>query len=184
MMEFRPARLPGVGLVIPAVHRDHRGFFAETFDSDQFLALGLNHVWPHDSVSLSTEAGTLRGMHFQVPPRAQAKLVQITRGAARDVVVDLRVGSPTYRMAEVFELSEDVFEMLYVPVGFAHGYLTRRPNTEIRYKMSDNYSAHHSSGVLWSSVDVAWEVENLIISERDASWSPISNLESPFRWTP
>lgn len=182
MMEFRPGRLAGVGLVIPAVHRDRRGFFAETFDSEQFSALGLEPVWPHDSVSMSTLIGTVRGMHFQVPPRTQAKLVQVTRGEVFDVVVDLRVGSPTYRMTEVFELSESALELLYVPVGFAHGFVTRRSDTEVRYKMSDRYSPDHSSGVLWSSVDVDWGVEDVIISERDSSWPPVSTFDSPFRW--
>ncbi len=182
--EFRPGRLAGVGLVVPAVHRDARGTFAETYDVAMFHDLGIREHWVQDSVSSSTRAGTVRGLHFQHPPDAQAKLVRVQRGRVWDVVVDLRSDSPTYGQHEAVDLVAGTVS-LYIPVGFAHGFVTLVDDTEIVYKMSSRYSPESADGIPWDdrSLGIQWPVEpgSAILSERDLGWPPFERFESPFR---
>ena len=170
-------------LIEPARHSDHRGFFAETYSRREYLELGIEAVFVQDNHSLSREIGTLRGLHFQAPPHAQAKLIRCGRGAIFDVAVDLRRGSPTYGHWEGYELTAENGYQLYVPVGFAHGFVTLEPDSEIVYKCSDYYASETEGAVLWNDPDVGidWPTEaDPILSDKDATAPLLADLESPF----
>lgn len=167
----------------PQRHGDHRGFFAETYSRRKYSELGIDVEFVQDNHSLSREVGTLRGLHFQAPPHAQAKLVRCGRGAIFDVAVDIRRGSPTYGAWEGYELSAENGEQLYVPVGFAHGFVTLEPDSEIVYKCSDYYAPETEGAVLWNDPDISinWPTDTApILSDKDAIAPILSELESPF----
>lgn len=164
-------------------HGDHRGFFAETYSRFKYSGLGIDVEFVQDNHSLSREVGTLRGLHFQAPPHAQAKLVRCGRGAIFDVAVDIRRGSPTYGQWEGYELSGENGDQLYVPVGFAHGFVTLEPDSEIVYKCSDYYAPEKEGAVLWNDLDIGikWPTEaDPILSVKDAAAPRLKELESPF----
>jgi dTDP-4-dehydrorhamnose 3,5-epimerase len=167
----------------PQRHGDHRGFFAETYSRRKYSELGIEDEFVQDNHSLSREVGTLRGLHFQSPPHAQAKLVRCGRGAIFDVAVDIRRGSPTYGQWQGYELTAENGEQLYVPVGFAHGFVTLEPDSEIVYKCSDYYAPETEGAVLWNDPDIGidWPTKaDPILSDKDAVAPLISELESPF----
>lgn len=167
----------------PQRHGDHRGFFAETYSRRKYSELGIDFEFVQDNHSLSREVGTLRGLHFQTPPHAQAKLVRCGRGAIFDVAVDIRRGSPTYGQWEGCELTAENGEQLYVPVGFAHGFVTLEPDSEIVYKCSDYYAPETEGAILWNDPDIGidWPTDaDPILSEKDAVAPLLSELESPF----
>jgi dTDP-4-dehydrorhamnose 3,5-epimerase len=167
-----------------AVRRvDHRGFFAETYSSRKYSELGIDIEFVQDNHSLSREFGTLRGLHFQALPHAQAKLVRCGRGAIFDVAVDIRRGSTTYGHWKGYELTAENGDQLYIPVGFAHGFVTLEPDSEIVYKCSDYYFPETEGAVLWNDPDIGieWPTEaEPILSDKDAVASVFSDLESPF----
>lgn len=170
-------------LIKPIRHGDHRGFFAETYSQREYSELGVDVKFVQDNHSLSKELGTLRGLHFQAPPHPQAKLVRCGRGAIFDVAVDIRRGSPTYGQWEGYELTAENGEQLYVPVGFAHGFLTLEPDSEIVYKCSDYYAPETEGSVLWNDPDIGIEWPtgpDPILSTKDAVAPLLSDLESPF----
>ena len=172
-----------IKLIKPQRHGDHRGFFAETYSRREYSELGIDVEFVQDNHSLSREVGTLRGLHFQSPPRAQAKLVRCGRGAIFDVAVDIRRGSPTYGQWEGYELTAENGEQLYIPVGFAHGFVTLEPDSEIVYKCSDYYAPETEGAVLWNDPDIGidWPTEvEPILSDKDAVAPVFSDLESPF----
>jgi dTDP-4-dehydrorhamnose 3,5-epimerase len=177
-----PTDIPDVVRVRPARHGDERGFLSETFRSEWFPDL----AFVQDNHSLSAEVGTLRGLHLQRSPRAQAKLVRVAKGAILDVAVDVRSGSPTFGQHVAVELSAENWEQLLVPVGFAHGFVTREPNTEVLYKVTDTYSAEHEVGIAWDDPDLAisWGVEadQVILSERDRGHPPLTQLVPIFTY--
>jgi dTDP-4-dehydrorhamnose 3,5-epimerase len=177
-----PTDIPEVVRIQPTRHGDRRGFFSETFRSDWFP--GLTFV--QDNHSMSAEVGTLRGLHLQKPPRAQAKLVRVTQGAILDVAVDIRAGSPTFGHHVAVELSAENWEQLLVPVGFAHGFITREPNTEVLYKVTDVYSAKDEVGIAWDDPDlaIAWGVDadRVILSDRDREHPRLSQLAELFSY--
>ena len=167
----------------PKRHGDHRGFFAETYSRRKYSELGIDVEFVQDNHSLSREVGTLRGLHFQSPPHAQAKLVRCGRGALFDVAVDIRRGSPTYGEWKGYELTAENGDQLYIPVGFAHGFLTLMPDSEIVYKCSDYYAPETEGAVLWNDPDIGinWPKEtDPILSDKDAIATLLSELESPF----
>jgi dTDP-4-dehydrorhamnose 3,5-epimerase len=167
----------------PQRHGDHRGFFAETYSRLKYSELGIEDEFVQDNHSLSREVCTLRGLHFQSPPHAQAKLVRCGRGAIFDVAVDIRRGSPTYGQWEGYELSAENGNQLYVPVGFAHGFVTLEPDSEIVYKCSDYYSPETEGAILWNDPDIGidWPTAtDPILSDKDAVAPLFSELESPF----
>ena len=168
-MEVVPGRLEGPILVQTRVHRDPRGFFLETYREDRLEALGIRERWVQDNHSRSAR-GVVRGLHFQVGP-GQAKLVRCARGAVWDVVVDLRRGSPTYAEWEAAELSEHNARLLYVPVGFAHGFCVLSDEADVAYKCSSYYAPELERGIAYDDPDIAiaWpEGLELVPSERDA----------------
>ena len=164
-------------------HGDHRGFFAETYSRRKYSELGIEDEFVQDNHSLSRDVGTLRGLHFQAPPYAQAKLVRCGRGALFDVAVDIRRGSPTYGQWEGYELSAENGEQLYIPVGFAHGFVTLEPNSEIVYKCSDYYAPETEGSIFWNdpNIGIKWPLDiEATLSDKDAAAPLLSNLESPF----
>ncbi len=167
----------------PERHGDHRGFFAETYSRRKYSEFGIDVEFVQDNHSLSRDVGTLRGLHFQAPPHAQAKLVRCGRGAIFDVAVDIRRGSPTYGQWEAYELTAKNGDQLYVPVGFAHGFVTLEPDSEIVYKCSDYYAPETEGAILWNDPDIGidWPTEaEPILSDKDAVAPVFSDLESPF----
>ena len=180
---FRKVNGRDLILLRPKRHGDHRGFFAETYSRHKYSEFGIDDEFVQDNHSLSREVGTLRGLHFQAPPHAQAKLVRCGRGAIFDVAVDIRLGSPTYGQWEGYELSAENGDQLYIPVGFAHGFVTLEPDSEIVYKCSDYYAPETEGAVLWNEPDIGidWPTTaDPILSEKDAVAPLLADLESPF----
>ena len=170
-------------LIVPDRHCDDRGFFAETYNRHRYLALGIDTDFVQDNHSVSKKAGTLRGLHFQAPPHAQAKLIRCGRGAIFDVAVDIRRGSPTFGMWQGYELNAENGRQLYVPVGFAHGFITLKPNSEIVYKCSNYYAPNTEGAVRWNDpvIGIDWPTKSKpILSEKDAAAALLADLESPF----
>lgn len=162
---------------------DERGYFSEIYSRQRFVDYGIDIEFVQENHSVSVEKGTLRGLHFQKPPHAQAKLVRCGYGAIFDVAVDIRLGSPTYGHWQGYELTAENGHQLYVPVGFAHGFITLEPNSEIVYKCSDYYAPETEGSVLWSDPDIGinWPTSRKpILSKKDAFAPMLSDLESPF----
>ena len=170
-------------LIMPRRFGDQRGFFAETYSRQRYVELGIDVEFVQDNHSLSHDAETLRGLHFQVPPHPQGKLVRCGSGALFDVAVDIRRGSPTYGQWVGYELSAENGYQLYVPIGFAHGFVTLEPNSEIVYKCSDYYAPETEGALRWDDPDISieWPLHNNpILSEKDANAPLLKNFESPF----
>ena len=164
-------------------HGDHRGFFAETYSRKRYADCGISLEFVQDNFSMSRDIGTLRGLHFQAPPHAQAKLVSCGRGAIFDVAVDIRNGSPTFGQWKGYELTEIYNDQLFVPIGFAHGFITLKPDSEILYKCSDYYAPETEGSVLWSDPDIGikWPInEAPILSVKDQKAPLLKDFDSPF----
>jgi dTDP-4-dehydrorhamnose 3,5-epimerase len=175
--------LAGLYLIKPRRHGDHRGFFAETYSQRVYVELGIDDMFVQDNHSLSAIAGTVRGLHFQSPPHAQAKLVRCGRGAIYDVAVDIRRGSPTYGRWAGYTLSAENGEQLYIPTGFAHGFATLEPNSEIVYKCSDYYSPETEGALRWDDphIGIIWPLTSApVLSEKDAAAPLLAGFNSPF----
>jgi dTDP-4-dehydrorhamnose 3,5-epimerase len=168
-MIFKETDLAGAFLIEPERLEDERGFFARTFDRAIFKERGLVPDIVQCNVSFNRWKGTLRGMHYQTPPFAEDKLVRCTRGAIHDVIIDLRPDSATYLRHIGLSLTADNQEMVYVPKGFAHGFLTLVDDTEVTYQMSAPYAPDHARGIRWNDLaaGIRWPAEILVISERD-----------------
>lgn len=180
-MQVEDTALPGVQRVTPRRVSDTRGFFAETWNARAFAEAGIEAVFVQDNHSLSEAVGTLRGLHFQVPPHAQGKLVRCARGALTDVVVDIRRGSSTYGRWMAEELTEEDATMLWIPPGFAHGFVTRAPRTEIAYKCTGFYAPGSEGAVRWDSCGIDWRLDGApVLSAKDEAAAPLSALDSPF----
>lgn len=188
LMRFLPTDLSDVILIESPRFGDSRGFFSEVYNRRTFEQANLALEFLQDNHAYSRDALTLRGLHFQVPPMAQAKLLRVTRGRVLDVVVDIRRGSPNYGRHTAVELSAENWRQILVPVGFAHGYCTLEPETEVLYKVSGYYSPDHEGGIAWNDPDLAipWPVEEeqLRLSDKDRSWPKLADFESPFVYQP
>jgi dTDP-4-dehydrorhamnose 3,5-epimerase len=184
MLDIRKTEIDGVLLITPKRFADARGFFVETYNAERFRAAGIAEIFVQDNHSLSVEAGTVRGLHFQAPPRQQAKLVRVLKGAAIDVAVDARKGSPTYGHHVRAHLSADNGAQLLVPAGFLHGFATLEPMTEIAYKVSDFYSAEHDGAVFWNdpALKIDWSIDpaRAVLSDKDAKAVSFAAFNSPF----
>ena len=168
-------KLPGVYIIEPQVFGDQRGYFMETWSTRNFEQLGLNYDFVQDNQSYSAQKGILRGIHFQNAPYAQAKLVRVTRGAVMDVAVDLRKGSPTYGKWEGVVLSAENRRQLFIPRGFAHGFLVLSDFAEFCYKCDDVYHPNDEGGLMWDdpAIGLDWgEVKRELLSQKDTS-SPL-----------
>ena len=181
-MEFIKTTLKGAILIKPQVFRDERGFFLESYSEKIFKDNGITANFVQDNHSLSLKKGVLRGLHFQKPPHTQAKLVRVTRGKVYDVIVDLRKNSETFGKWEGFNLSAENFHMLFVPKGFAHGFITLEDNTEFQYKCDAYYDKESEGGIIWNDPDlnINWPVENPILSDKDKLLPKFKDLEPLF----
>lgn len=153
----------------PVVHGDNRGWFFESFSDRELKEKGIDIVFVQDNHSFSAAKGTLRGLHFQIAPKAQTKLVRCTRGAILDVAVDLRVGSPTFLKWKAVELTEENKRQLLIPKGFAHGFLTLTDNVEVQYKVDEFYSPEHDRSIRFDDpqIGIDWGVDAPILSDKD-----------------
>ncbi len=182
-MEVTETALPGVYLLKPVRHGDTRGFFSESWNRARMAENGLDIDFVQDNHSLSRQTGTLRGLHYQAPDRAQTKLVRCGRGSLYDVAVDIRKGSPTYGQSFGTELSFENGLQLLVPEGFLHGFVTLEPDTEVVYKVSDYYSAEHDGAVKWDSCGVDWPLAGTPhLSAKDEVAPALADIDSPFIW--
>lgn len=177
---FERVRIQGLVLVRPKRHADERGFFFEAWRRDQWSNAGVDADFVQDNHSLSTERGTIRGLHFQRQPFAQAKLVRCARGSVLDVAVDIRADSPTFGEHYAIELSAQNGLQIYIPEGFAHGFCTLEPNCELLYKCSNYYSPSHDAGVAFDDPELAidWPFgrDRAILSEKDARLPSLQSL--------
>lgn len=185
-MTIEPLDIPDVKLITPKKHGDHRGFFSETYSQRALDAAGLRYAFVQDNHSLSAPVGVLRGLHFQVPPAAQAKLVRVVRGAILDVAVDIRRGSPWFGRHVSCVLSAENWRQVLVPAGFAHGFVTLEPDTEVIYKVDAFYSPQHDRGILWNdpALGIDWRLDGLgvtpTLSEKDTKHPTLAEFDSPF----
>lgn len=171
-MIFNPAGLPGVFVIEPERNEDIRGHFARTYCEKEFGVRGLETRIAQCSISFNHRKGTLRGMHYQIEPFEEVKLVRCSRGAIYDVIVDLRKGSPGFKKYFAVELNEQNCKMLYIPAGFAHGFQTLADNTEVFYQISQHYSSEHARGLRWNdpAFGIPWPEDERTILERDQNY--------------
>jgi dTDP-4-dehydrorhamnose 3,5-epimerase len=180
-ISVRNLTLPELIVVQPKRFGDARGYFEETWNRRDFMTAGIAVDFIQDNHSLSEAKGTLRGMHFQTPPYAQDKLVRCTKGAIYDVAVDIRRGSPTFGAWAGVKLSAQTGEQLFVPKGFAHGFVTLEPHTEVQYKCSDYYDPSCDRSIRWDSMNIVWPLSDTpIVSEKDAAAPPFDEVNTPF----
>ncbi|MBN6885260.1 dTDP-4-dehydrorhamnose 3,5-epimerase [Cytobacillus horneckiae] len=183
-MRVVESKLKGVKLIEPKSFGDNRGFFMESYNEVTFAEHGIVDKFIQDNHSLSKEAGVLRGLHYQLSPKGQTKLIRAVTGAIYDVVVDIRKGSPTYGEWEGYILSEHNKRQLLVPKGFAHGFCTITDNVNVLYKVDELYSPEHDSGIAWDDPELAidWPVTFPILSEKDGKHPVLKNAVNNFTW--
>lgn len=183
-MEIERTAIPDVMLFTPKRFGDVRGFFSETFNKRTMAEAGIGLDFVQDNHSLSAEKGVVRGLHFQIPPRAQDKLVRVTRGAIFDVAIDLRKSSPTYGQHVSAVISAENWRQIWVPKGFAHGFCTLEPNTEVIYKVTDTYAPEYDRGLAWNdpTLAIAWPVAagEAVLSGKDHTHPAFAGFTSPF----
>jgi dTDP-4-dehydrorhamnose 3,5-epimerase len=186
--EADPLSLAGVKLIRPVVVMDARGYFVETYQTSRFSAAGIIEDFIQDNQSGSISKGTVRGLHFQIPPLAQTKLIRVLRGRILDVIVDLRRSSETYGKHMAIELADETGHQLLVPAGFAHGFCTLTANAEVFYKVDQIYSPRHERGLNWADPELGidWPVTpgDAVLSDRDRSWPLLRELPSYFSTMP
>jgi dTDP-4-dehydrorhamnose 3,5-epimerase len=170
-MEVIPLAIPDVKLLIPRRFGDNRGFFSEVYNRQVFTSAGIGEEFVQDNHSLSVQKGVVRALHYQIPPLAQAKLVRVVAGAILDVAVDIRRSSPTFGRHVSQVISAENWRQMYIPQGFAHGFVTLEPDTQVLYKVSHVYSPQHERGILWNdpTIGIDWGISpgDAVLSERD-----------------
>lgn len=185
-MEITHFELPGPALLTPRIFRDDRGFFSETYNQQSLKRAGIEVSFVQDNHSMSVQPGTIRGLHFQTPPHAQDKLVHVTRGAIFDVAVDLRNGSPTFGQHVAVTLSAENWQQFWVPKGFAHGFCTLEPDTEVIYKVTDYYDPECDMGLAWNDPDltIEWPLKagKPVLSDKDLKLPRFRELPVYFRY--
>lgn len=180
-MKIISTKIPGCYEIFPVIHKDPRGVFVKTFHHQTFKEFGLNTVFREEYYSTSYK-NVIRGLHFQLPPNDHIKLVYCTLGIVKDVVVDLRLNSPTYGNHVSINLSSEIGNMLYIPKGIAHGFCVLSKTSTLVYKTSAIYNSNMDTGIKWNSVKISWPNKNIIISERDKSFPTLKDFNSPFRF--
>ena len=182
-MQVEQLRIPDVKVLTPKKHGDHRGFFSEAYSRRALAEAGIEIEFVQDNHSRSAAKGTVRGLHFQIPPFAQDKLVRVVRGAVFDVAVDLRRGSPTYGRHASVTLSAESWNQVLVPAGFAHGFQTLAPDTEVIYKVSGYYAPDHDKGLLWNdpALGIEWPIpeREAVLSDKDRRQPRLADLAAP-----
>ena len=182
-MKFIPTAIPDLYEIEPRVFGDHRGYFFESYSDEAFAKEGIQVAFKQDNESLSN-AGVLRGLHFQRPPMAQGKLVRVQRGSVLDVAVDLRKGSPTYGQHHKVVLSGENKKMLWIPAGFAHGFATLEDHTVFLYKCTNTYSPEDEGSLYWNDQDLGidWGVSDPKLSAKDTEGPSFKDFETPFKY--
>lgn len=185
-MESTPLAIAEVCQIRPKLIRDDRGFFSETYSDRAFASAGLDARFVQDNHSMSRARGVIRGLHLQAPPHAQGKLVRVLKGAIYDVAVDVRTGSPSFGKHVSSVLSADNWYQLWIPAGFAHGFCTLEPDTEVAYKTTDYYAPDCDRSIFWNDPDLGidWPVTaaDVIVSAKDAAALPLSAHPSYFSY--
>lgn len=185
-MQIERLEIPGILLLKPTKHGDQRGFFSETFRADLFAANGVEAAFVQDNHVRSAQKGVVRGLHFQVPPRAQGKLVRCVRGTILDVGVDIRLGSPTYGQHVTVELSAANWHQLWFPPGIAHGYITLENDCDVIYKVTDYYAPEFDRGIAWDDPELGidWRLPSseVIVSDKDRQQPRFADAERPFQF--
>ena len=181
-MKLIKTKIDGVLIVEPKVFGDHRGWFMETYSKKVFEELGILIDFVQDNHSFSAQKGTLRGLHFQKEPKAQSKLVRCTKGSILDVAVDIRKGSPTYKDWVAVELSEENKKQLFIPKGFAHGFLTLTDDVEVQYKVDEYYSPENDCSIRYNDPELAveWNWENPVLSDKDLNAPLLKDSDANF----
>ncbi|MHC4994417.1 MAG: dTDP-4-dehydrorhamnose 3,5-epimerase [Planctomycetota bacterium] len=183
-MEVIETAIPDVKIIVPQRFGDHRGFFSETYNARKMSEAGIGLDFVQDNHSLSAQKGVVRGLHFQVPPFAQDKLVRVSRGAVIDVAVDIRRSSPTFGQHVAITLSADNWRQLLIPKGFAHGFVTLQPDTEVQYKVTADYAPDCDRGVMWNdpalAIDWGLHADDAILSEKDTALPLLEDCEDLF----
>ncbi|MCM3018704.1 dTDP-4-dehydrorhamnose 3,5-epimerase [Priestia megaterium] len=184
-MKISNTHLEGVVIIEPTVFGDHRGWFMETYNEKDFLNNGINVKFIQDNQSFSSTKGTLRGLHYQLNPKSQTKLVRCTKGAIYDVAVDIRIGSPTFGEWFGIELTEENKKQLLVPKGFAHGFLTLSEDVEVQYKVDELYAPEHDRGIIWNdpSIGIEWPMDIIpVLSAKDEQAPSLKEAQNNFRY--
>lgn len=181
-MQVISTKLEGLYIIEPTIHEDNRGFFMESYSNITFSKMGFDSIFIQDNHSLSVSSGTLRGLHYQLNPKAQTKLVRVLSGAIYDVVVDIRKNSSTFGNWVGVLLSEENKRQLIVPKGFAHGFCTIVPNTQVLYKVDEYYSPEHDKGILWSdpAIGIEWPISRPLLSSKDQQLPLLKEAEINF----
>ncbi|MGB7161203.1 MAG: dTDP-4-dehydrorhamnose 3,5-epimerase [Tepidisphaeraceae bacterium] len=183
-MQLIETEIPAVKVLVPKKIGDHRGFFSEVYSDKLLSALGIDARFVQDNQSLSAEKGVVRGLHFQLPPLAQDKLIRVVRGAVLDVALDIRRDSPTFGRHVAVVLSAENWKQMFVPAGFAHGFATLEPNTEVLYKVTNYYSPAHDRGIRWNDpkLGIDWGVteDAAVLSERDRKHPVLADVAELF----
>ena len=183
-LDVKNLQISDVKLISPKKIGDHRGFFSETYNKSALSQAGIDIDFLQDNQSLSAEKGTMRGLHFQSPPFGQDKLVHVVRGSIFDVAVDLRRNSPTFGQHVSAVLSAESWAQILVPIGFAHGFMTLEPDTEVIYKVSNYYAPDHDAGILWNdpALEIGWPLpaEMAVLSGKDHKQPLLQDIETPF----
>lgn len=184
--DVKSLAIPEVKLITPPIFRDARGFFSETYSRQGLAAAGIEDVFVQDNHSLSRAPGVIRGLHYQLAPRAQGKLVRAVRGAILDVAVDIRQGSPTFGRHVSAVLSAENWAQLWIPAGFAHGFCTLEPDTEVIYKVTDVYAPEFDRGIAFDDPDlgIEWPVAPgaAIVSDKDRQQPRLADVPAPFTY--
>ena len=189
-MQIEETGLPGLKILTPRRFGDARGFFCESWNKARMAEAGLDYDFVQDNHSMSMAVGTLRGLHYQRPPHAQAKLVRCGRGRLLDVVVDIRKGAPSYGQWAAVELSFENARQVLIPEGFLHGFVTLEPETEIIYKCSDYYAPECDGAVAWDDPEIGvdwgngWGEGVPLLSDKDAAAPRLAQIDNPFVWRP
>src|SRR5436190_8157231 len=183
-MQLIPTEIPAVKILVPKKFGDHRGFFSEIYSRKVLRSLGIESDFVQDNHSLSAEKGVLRGLHYQVAPMAQDKLVRVVHGAILDIAVDIRRGSPTFGRHVSAILSCENWRQIFIPAGFAHGFVTLEANTEVVYKVSNDYSPQHERGIRWNDpkLGIDWGIDEraAVLSQRDREHPMLSDAKDLF----
>lgn len=179
--EFKKLEIPDVILIKPKIFYDVRGFFLETYKSSDFLKAGIEKTFVQDNLSYSKK-GVLRGLHYQLNPASQGKLVRVLKGKILDVAVDIRKGSPTFGRWISEILSEDNRHMLWIPEGFAHGFLSLEEGTEVLYKNTSEYEPSLDRGIIWNDPEIGinWGIDNPIVSDKDNKHPLLKEADNNF----
>ena len=183
-MQLIETEIPAVKVLVPKKFGDHRGFFSEVYSDKLLAGLGIEARFVQDNHSLSAEKGVVRGLHYQLPPMAQDKLIRVVRGAIMDIAVDIRRGSPTFGKHVACLLSAENWKQMFVPTGFAHGFATLEPNTEVLYKVTRYYSPSHERGIRWNdpALGIDWGIteQQAVLSPRDTQHPVLRDAQDLF----